>query len=440
MPIPASVLEPPAAAGSESATRSPALVSSGPIVVATLGTEDTDAAVRLAWRLAGRTNADVQVLTAIEPVAPVDVAFTVMPPPPGELLAAQRDGQLAQVRAQLCRATSGACDWPVAAADGAADEVIARVATGEGARVVVLGRGRHGAVGRVVSGETVLRILRRVDVPVYAVEADAAALARRVVVAMDFSPYSLHAARVALDLVAPNATVTLAHVWPRVPALGPVAEHWAHAYAVALPGMFARARQELAAPVSVQVETVRLTGPSPGRAVIDFAAASSADLVVSATHGHGFFTRLVLGSVATELLRGAPCSFLCVPGAAATHASSRAGAAAPGLRSQSIASEHWGDALGRLAERMAGQPCALALAEARGAARHEIGALRLASIAYSPPGRVAGFAFGAPGADGPHLTHAVRDVTAVDWLVDASGVVRAVHVAGTEGEATLRFL
>jgi nucleotide-binding universal stress UspA family protein len=126
-----------------------------------------------------------------------------------------------------------------------------------------------------------------------------------------------------LGLVAPDASVTLAHAWPGVPAVAPALTGWEQAYERALPELFERARREIGAPETMQVETVTLTGRSPGRAVAGFAAAAGADLVVSATHGHGFVARLVLGSVAAELLRGAPCSFLCVPGSATTHAAAR---------------------------------------------------------------------------------------------------------------------
>jgi nucleotide-binding universal stress UspA family protein len=53
---------------------------------------------------------------------------------------------------------------------------------------------------------------------------------------------------------------------------------------------------------------------------VELAARAHADLVVSGTHGYGFFNRLILGSVATHLVRNAPCSLLAVPGSAVTAA------------------------------------------------------------------------------------------------------------------------
>lgn len=444
MPIPTSLLEPPHPSAATAGANASVRRAAGPVLLATLGGTESDGAARLAWELAGRTCGDVQVLTALEPAAPVDVRFTVMPPPAGELLAAQRDAQLAAVRDQLGRMAHDGCDWPVAAVDGPADEAIARVAMEEDARVIVLGRGRHGVVGRLAGGETVLRLLRRTEVPVYAAAPDVAGLARRVVVALDFSPYSVHAARVALDLVAPDASVTLAHVWPGVPAVAPALTGWEHAYERALPELFERVRGEIGAAEGLQVETVTLSGRSPGRAVVGFALAAGADLVVSATHGHGFLARLVLGSVATELLRGAPCSFLCVPGSAAAHAAARETAAARLLR-ETVPSTEWASALDRLSERRAGHPCALASGDARESASGEgasgeVGPLPLAGIGYAPDARTLVLTFGATPAATPQLTHVVRGVTAVDTHVEPDGTVRVLEVAGADGSALLRFL
>lgn len=442
MPIPPSLLgstEGPTAASAAHAPPVRPTPSTGPILVATRGEAESDAAVRLAWRLAGRTGADVQVLTALEPIAPIDVQFAVMPPPPGELLAAERDEQLGRVNAQLCRGAPSGCDWPVAAAEGPADVAIARVATEEAARVVLTGRGRHGALGRVVSGETVLRLLRRTDAPVYAVEPEVAGLARRVVVAMDFSPYSVHAARVALGLIATDAVVTLAHVIPPAATLASGSGAWMHAYEQAIPELFARVRQELAAPEDVLVETAILTGRSPGRAIAGFATALKADLVVSATHGHAFLARLLLGSVASELFRGAPCSFLCVPGSAVAHAAAREREAAQLLR-ESVPSTGWEWMVRQLSERHAGHPSTLALADATTGQRGEVGPLPLAALTYTPDGRSVQCDFGTTDAGPPRLTYVVRDVTAIDRLVDAGGTTRAVRVLGADGEVLLRFV
>ena len=51
----------------------------------------------------------------------------------------------------------------------------------------------------------------------------------------------------------------------------------------------------------------------PVTTIVDQALATSADLVVMGTHGHSGFKRVLLGSVAEQLLREAPCPVMTIP-------------------------------------------------------------------------------------------------------------------------------
>lgn len=55
----------------------------------------------------------------------------------------------------------------------------------------------------------------------------------------------------------------------------------------------------------VPVNTHVLVNGQPARAILDFAHECDADLIALTTHGHGAFARLLLGSVADKVLRGA---------------------------------------------------------------------------------------------------------------------------------------
>jgi len=200
----------------------------------------------------------------------------------------------------------------------AVDAVDAAVRAAEetGARAILIERAPQEAAASDPSSGMARRVLAAADVPAVTVGRHATGLPRRVIVATDFSPHSLHAARVALDFVAADATVIIAHVRPHIAAAGPTRDHWDHTYERVLPTMFAGLRAELAAPRGVRIETVSLDGGPAGRRLIELAAATGADLIVSGTHGHGGGARLALGDVAAALLRGAPCSTLLVPGAA----------------------------------------------------------------------------------------------------------------------------
>jgi nucleotide-binding universal stress UspA family protein len=291
----------------------------GPIVVATSGGADDDDTLRAAWTLAGRTGADVELLSVVPPPT-LSAEPAAMPMLPVDAWEERRHERLAAIRAQLRRTCPGECEWPVTVVAGTVGEAIAEYVQSHHPRLVVMGRGRHRFAHRLLSPEGVLQVLRLADAPVLAVEPDATALPHRVVMATDFSAYSTYAARIALSLVAPGAVVYLVHVRPEPPAGVLPAAQWTRAYDEALPRIFAKLHEQLAAAPGVQMEDITLTG-DPTPALIEFAAQSRADLVVSATHGRGFVDRLILGSVATDLLRAAPCSFLCVPGRMASVAS-----------------------------------------------------------------------------------------------------------------------
>lgn len=51
---------------------------------------------------------------------------------------------------------------------------------------------------------------------------------------------------------------------------------------------------------------------SPARSIVEFSKKQEMDLVVMGTHGRGFATHLILGSVAEKVVRSAPCPVLTV--------------------------------------------------------------------------------------------------------------------------------
>lgn len=260
----------------------------GPILVATRGSHVSDHVVRLAWLLGGRSGAAVHVVTAVDP-------------------GIAEAHHVARVRRQVTDVVGA--DWPISIGTGRPDDVIASTAAQLDARLVVLGRSPHRVNPRVAAGGSLGRLLRHTRSPAYSVDDDARGLARRVVVAMDFSPHAIEAARRVREFVAPDAVLTLAHVWPRGGAIA----GWERTYERALPAMFEAAMRQLEPFGGVQVESVALTGYAPGSAIATYAAGAGADLVVAGTRGHGMLTRLAVGTVAAHLVSESPCSFFCVP-------------------------------------------------------------------------------------------------------------------------------
>jgi nucleotide-binding universal stress UspA family protein len=290
-------------------------LAAGPIVVAVDGSDASDAAVRMAWLLAGQSNAEVEVVSVLEPILPGAEIASMAPVAPDFWLV-QREVQIQAIKAQLARLLAPAIDWPLTILDGGVSDALVRHACARNARVLVAGRGRHGLARRVFSGEVLLGVLCHGETPLLAVEPTLATLPRRVMVATDFSPGSVYAARVALSLVAADATVVLVHVRPTVRSADPHTPQSDGMWEQTVPTAFARLRERLAPNAAIRIEMAVISG-HPGHALAEFAASMHADLVVAGTHGYGLIDRLMLGSVCTSLLRYAPCSVLGVPNSAA---------------------------------------------------------------------------------------------------------------------------
>lgn len=72
--------------------------------------------------------------------------------------------------------------------------------------------------------------------------------------------------------------------------------------------------QAITAPSPTVTIEYRLLEGDPATVIAETAGETDADLVVMGTHGRTGFTRLVMGSVAEEVLRQAPCPVLTVRG------------------------------------------------------------------------------------------------------------------------------
>lgn len=197
---------------------------------------------------------------------------------------------------------------------GETGTAVAELARELDARLVVMGIGPYAVRHRLLSAGTVWATCRRASVPVLAVAEQARDLARVAVVATDFSPESIAAARAALPLLAHGATLHVVHAWSRVDTAFPSAEleKLNDAYAASIPEQFERFRTALGETHGIDIRTLALEG-TPAGLVLSVAHAKHADLIVAGTHGRGMVERWVLGSTSSALLRGSECSVLLAP-------------------------------------------------------------------------------------------------------------------------------
>jgi len=284
--------------------------SSGQLLVATDGTKAGEAAFRAASMIAAKSSSGVHVMVVVEPLPVLVPEPSAMMEPliaPPELLNTVRDRVIAQLRGLAPKGL----DWHVDVEYGRPSEEIVNKTLARNASLVVMGLVHHGVVDRILDGDTALEVVRKSPVPVLLASEEWKALPKRAIFAVDFSPQSINAARDGLRLLGEEATVVIAHVRPRVTVYDEMGM-WEEEYETAAAKELEKFAEALKAPSGVRVEKVMLSG-SPAAALLDLAEKQHADLIVAGTRGAGLMQRLLLGSVATRLMRHSTRSLLIVP-------------------------------------------------------------------------------------------------------------------------------
>ena len=280
------------------------------MLLATDGTAQSDAAVAFAYLLSLKNQSDVIALTVVDrapiPWGAVDRSV-VLEYERGQLEAARRKA-IAQVE------RLGSKEWTVEVRSGEPATTIAALARESGAQIVVVGLGGHGPAARFFGNETALRLMRVSQTPVLAVS-HMRRLPSRIAVAMDFSEATIEAARLAIDIAAPGATLTLVHVvpWERNEY---VPEQWFRDHEAYIAGQLKRVAGWLNHQDKVRIHQKILYG-KPGASILACAENLEADLIVAGTHGRGFLGRALGGQTVAKLVRGARRSLLVLPHAAA---------------------------------------------------------------------------------------------------------------------------
>lgn len=277
------------------------------ILVAADGTSAGAGALRMAKRLAEREGARVEVLAVHDPAAlrvvRGDDPTATMRPPVAELaVRALRE----RIRAQLEEIGDGAESWPLTVQVGGVARVIAGCAMESGANRVLVGLSQGEPTERWLSRETLLDLIRRLNVPVLAVPAQSSDLPRCVVVAVDFSKYSLEIAREALEDLEPGAQLHLVNVAPASGSSGLRPDP------LAVERRLGELASELELPGIAAVEVHRRSG-EPGEEILRLAEEVGAELIAAGSHGAPFLGRALTGDVYGRLVHAAECALLIGP-------------------------------------------------------------------------------------------------------------------------------
>lgn len=403
-----------------------------PVIVATDGREQSDAALIAGGFLAGNSDA-LRVVSVLKPMPIVSPEAQVAASPDFE--AGRRAHAKRAVRDQMTRVWQDGEGIDIELHDGDPASTIARVAHDANASMIVAGLGRHSVMDRLFGDETALRLVRVAAVPVLAASHKFTQAPRRIVVAIDFSETSLRAARLALDVATSSATIYLAHVAPRDSTL----YDWTgggSSYKQDAGEALQRMREQLRVPPGTIVQRVLLQG-DPATELLAFATSVNADLIATGSHGHGFVARMLIGSVTTRILRCSICSVLTVPHAAAM---TRARTSVEPPVVMSLDQPEWTTQLDEFTRRNIGRRGLLEVDDPELGAQAQEHDYPLLGASYDHhDGRVE-LMLGELGDVQRHLTRSIGGVSGIDVLANERGRDIALRIAHGAGQTLLTFL
>lgn len=398
------------------------------LLIATDGTPQSDAAIAFAKLLPLGDKREVKVLTVVDhapiPWGTIDRSL---------VMAYERClREEAATKATAQRDRLGDKNWSVEVRSGDPATTIAALAKESRSRIVVVGLGGHSVAARFFGNETALRLMRVSQVPVLAVDSRHSALPKRIMVAMDFRESSIEAARLALEIAAPDAVVTLVHVvpWDRkeyIPA------HWFKEHEAYIGSQLTRVTGWLDQSGKFRIHQKILYG-RPGPSLLGYAEELNADLIVAGTHGRGFVGRMLAGQTLAKLVRGARRSLLVLPAAAAFQRFDQ-----PPRESESQQQEaDWSRKLDDFSRRNVGRRGRLEVDDLALGAQVEMTGYAFLGASYDPPSKRAQLMFGSLRRKGPHLVRGVSNLKSVEVLQNGNDDSdRALSIVNDEGQTLL---
>ena len=399
----------------------------GLLIVATDSTTASDSALRLARAIATRDGLSV-IVVSVQPPTPMAAPEMQMSLPP-DLEADRREALRVQVVDQLDRVGIDE-DWPLEVSTGDPAATIVKAAKRHGASLVIMGLGEHGLFDRLLGDETVLRVLRLGTVPVLAVAPGFEALPRRVLATTDFTPSSVRAATLAANIMHQSGTLTLAHTLAK--DIDPA--NWQTSNA-GFQGSLGRAFDLAIARIGFdradRIQRHVLSG-DPAKSILELAETAEPDLIVAGSHGHGFLTRLMLGSVSQKLVRTAGCSVLVAPPEEGPNYLDEV----PEVTTR-FASYEWMERLEEFTRRNAGRTATLEVIDPDLGAQIEEKGFPFVGASFDPRDARLQIMVGEFEKGGRHLTRSIGGVTAVQVLRDRGGRDMLLRVAHGRGQTLL---
>lgn len=278
------------------------------ILVASAGEPDSLGAIRLATTLARRRSASVHALIVAPPFPHTFPSIVALAPPMVD--DGNRRNALEVLRHQLST-VRGTGEWAIRATTGFAADSINDAARRWPASLLVIGTGEHGLAGRLLGSETAVKIAMHATVPMLAVPRKARQLPTRAVAAVDFTPSSVAAARMAASLLGPNGTLTLLYASSLIAesaAAGTLTDLYTTGardrLAVIAEHIGRRAKRKVAIAVGEGSIVDRL---------LDRVESGPCDLIALGAHEPTLIERLLIGRVRTQVLRAAQCCVLVMP-------------------------------------------------------------------------------------------------------------------------------
>jgi len=174
----------------------------------------------------------------------------------------------------------------------------------------------------------------------------------------------------------------------------------------------------------------------PATELLAFAASINADLIATGSHGRGFVGRMLIGSVATRIVRCSTCSVLTVPHSAVM-TRVRTNGEAPSL--QQFTEVSWASKLAEFTRRNSGRRGTLEIDDPDIDAQAQAFDFPLIGVDWDPHDRLVEIMLGDATKEGRHHTHSVAGVTSIAVMQDDRGHDLALRIAHGAGLTLFTF-